>query len=368
MEESTQESKKIAVIIGARPNFVKAAAFLAEAKKRGQYKVVLIHTGQHFDKNMSDVFLNELEIPMPDVFLKITGEFHTERLGRSFNSLQAVLCDQNYAACVVFGDVNSSLAGALAASKGGIPLLHIEAGLRSHDRRMPEEINRVIIDHLSKVLFTTEASATENLLREGIQEKSIVFVGNLMIETLEKTMPKILASDVLDRLNIAPREYVVATIHRQENIDDLQTLKTILTILQLVRMYKPVIFPMHPHTKSVIESYGLANQLKDLTVVDPLGYVEFIRLIQQSSGVVTDSGGIQEETSHLGIPCATLRDSTERPITVDIGTNKLFGIQIENISGIIAHLKRDDFTGKNIPYWDNQVSSRIFDYLDTAIL
>lgn len=371
MSSEAQEQtgiKKLAVVIGARPNFVKAAAFLAEARRRGNYSSVLIHTGQHFDKNMSDVFLNELELPLPDVFLKVTGEFHTERLGKSFNSLQSVLDKRAYDAVVVFGDVNSSLAGALAASKHATPLIHIEAGLRSHDRRMPEEINRVIIDHLSQFLFTTEAGAVENLSREGIDEKIIFFVGNLMIETLERSMQKIRSSHILELLNVKPREYVVATIHRQENIDDAQTLKAILTILNLLCMHKMVIFPMHPHTKKLIESYGFAEQLRGITVVEPLGYIEFLRLMQESAGVITDSGGIQEETSHLGVPCATLRDSTERPVTVSMGTNKLFPVQIESVPGIIAHLKCDDFKSKNIPLWDDGVAARIFDHLDKVLI
>jgi UDP-N-acetylglucosamine 2-epimerase (non-hydrolysing) len=356
------KAKHIVVIIGARPNFIKAAPLCVEARNHPEFKITLVHTGQHFDKNMSDVFFEEMRIPRPDVTLNIVADRHSEKIGKMFSSLQATLLELSPDGVIVFGDVNSTLAGALAASKGRIPLIHIEAGLRSHDRRMPEEINRVIVDHLSDLLFTTESSANENLKKEGINSSKIHYVGNLMIESLEYYKNDIEASNVLSDVGL--KDYVVATIHRQENIDDKISLERILFLLNQVSKKKSVIFPLHPGTKNKIEGHGLGKFIDNLTVIEPLGYFDFIKLVKESSGVVTDSGGIQEETTHLGVSCATLRDNTERPITIELGSNKLFDVRLVSAEEILLHLGKTHHE-KPVPLWDNKVSKRIFDFLDS---
>lgn len=354
-----------AVIVGARPNFIKAAAFFRGARKNPHIKITLIHTGQHFDENMSKIFFRDMEIPKPDINLDIKATHHTEKIGKMFDSLKNVLSKIKIDGIIVFGDINSTLAGAIAASKNNQKIIHIEAGLRSHDRRMPEEINRVIVDHLSDVLFTSEPVAIENLIKEGIHKKKIIHVGNIMIESLIAYSKNIDESDVVKRLNLKPNKYIVSTIHRQENTDDKKILKKILSLLNKISETTKIVIPLHPGTRNKIKEMGLSKFLKKLKIIEPLGYFDFLNLVKQSSGVITDSGGIQEETTHLGINCATLRDNTERPITISHGTNKLFPIQ--DISDntdreITFHLKKK-LNKKKIDLWDDKVSERIFKYL-----
>lgn len=360
---SSNIKKHYAVIVGARPNFVKAAPFFREAKNHPELKFTVIHTGQHFDANMSDIFFSQMGLPRPDIHLDIKGEFHTEKIGKMFNALQRVFKAYNFDGTIVFGDVNSTLAGALAAVKSNSHLIHIESGLRSHDRRMPEEINRVIIDHISEKLFTTEPAANENLAREDIAPEKIFYVGNIMIEALEVFWPQIEASEILKKLELTEKNYVVATIHRQENTDDEMTLKNILNILQTISKKWPMVMPLHPGTKAKINSYGLNDLLNGIKIVEPLGYFDFLKLVSSSQGVITDSGGIQEETSHLGISCVTLRDNTERPITITMGSNKLFNIDTNLSPEMLEHLAKKDWSSRHIPLWDQEVSKRIFSQL-----
>ena len=355
--------KKIAVVLGARPNFVKASPFFHRALDYPDIDLTLIHTGQHFDDNMSKIFFEEMSIPKPHIHLETQGKFHTEKIGKMFNSLQNIFKEKKFDGVVVFGDVSSTLAGGIAAAKNNYKLIHIEAGLRSHDRRMPEEINRVIVDHLSDLLFTTEPSGAENLLREGISEDKIHHVGNIMIESLEIFADKIRNSSILERLNLKKKDYLVATMHRQENTDNELSLESILKLLSEISDEIKIVFPIHPGTKKQIEGYGLSRLLEKFILVEPLGYFDFMKLVSDSTGVVTDSGGIQEETSHLGIPCATLRDNTERPITVSHGSNKLFPENERNVQEILKHLRRTGFKAKSIPLWDVEVSKRIFNHL-----
>ncbi|MDO8500081.1 MAG: UDP-N-acetylglucosamine 2-epimerase (non-hydrolyzing) [bacterium] len=362
-----KHQKNIAVVLGARPNFVKAAPFFREAAHYPELKFTLIHTGQHFDYKMSEIFFNEMQIPKPDIYLDVGGEFHTEKIGRMFNALTQTLGNGKFDFVILFGDVRSTLAGAIAAVASNQPIVHIEAGLRSHDRRMPEEIHRVIVDHLSGLLFTTEPSANENLVREGIGRAKIQYVGNLMIESMEMFQPKINASTIVNTLGLRSKDYIIATIHRQENTDDASILKNILSLIGEIAKSHTMILPLHPGTKTKIRDCGLTELLANIQVIEPLGYFDFIKLISESGGVITDSGGIQEETTHLGIPCATLRDNTERPITLELGSNKLFTAQIENSEEVKKHLARRDFKSKHIPMWDNQVSKRIFAHLETYL-
>lgn len=364
--ERNNKHKRFAVVLGARPNFVKAAPFFKEAKHHPEYEFTLIHTGQHFDDSMSKIFFDEMSIPRPDIQLDIHGGFHTEKIGKMFSALRDIFQKKRFDGVIVFGDINSTLAGAIAAAKT-TKLIHIESGLRSHDRRMPEEINRVIVDHLSDLLFTTEPTANKNLIQEGIAEDKIKYVGNIMIESLEVYHDLIDRSHILSELDLAPRNYVVTTVHRAENTDNPEILEKILRLLAKFSKDNTVLFPLHPGTRKKIEDYELEPLLKGMRVIEPLGYFEFIKLVSESRGIITDSGGIQEETSHLGIPCATLRDNTERPITIELGSNKLFSIDSidpSDIKEIEEHLRRIDFKKRHIPMWDGGVSKRIFAYLD----
>lgn len=356
------EQKHIAIIVGARPNFIKAAAFLRSASLYPDVRFTLIHTGQHYDQNMSKIFFDEMSIAPPAIMLDIQGEFHTEKIGKMFNALRKEFESKKYDAVIVFGDVNSTLAGAVAAAKS-MPIIHIESGLRSHDRRMPEEINRVIVDHLSDLLFTTEPSANENLAREGVAPEKVYFVGNLMIETYEKLKSEIEKQTIVGDLGLTPKEYIVATIHRQENTDSPVELKKILEFLVSLSLHWPIVFPLHPGTKRKIEEYGFLPLLEKFKVIEPLGYLAFMNLVKNSHGVVTDSGGIQEETTHLGVPCCTLRENTERPITLTEGSNRLFSPIADQFPALIEHLRRTDFRSGHIQLWDADVSQRIFEKL-----
>lgn len=360
-----KKNKHYVVIVGARPNFVKAAAFFRGARKNTHIKITLVHTGQHFDENMSKIFFDDMGIPKPDINLDIKGDFHTEKIGRMFSGLKRILTNKEIDGVIVFGDINSTLAASIAASKNNHKLIHIESGLRSHDRRMPEEINRVIVDHLSDVLFTSEPVAIENLIKEEINDKKIVHVGNIMIESLISYNKNINKSEILKKLNLKKKDYIVATIHRQENTDDKKILKKLFELLNLISDKNIVILPLHPGTKNKLKYFNLFKLTKKLVVVEPLGYFDFLKLIKESLGVITDSGGIQEETTYLGIGCATLRDNTERPITITHGTNKLFPIaDIDKNThiNIVNHLKRKR-KKKKILFWDDKVSDRIFKYL-----
>ena len=326
----------------------------------------MIHTGQHFDDSMSKVFFDEMSIPRPDIHLDIRGEFHTEKIGKMFSALRDIFAKRKFDGVIVFGDINSTLAGAVAAVKN-TRLIHIESGLRSHDRRMPEEINRAIVDHLSDLLFTTEPVALDNLIKEGIETKKIKYVGNIMIESIETYFDLIQKSTVLSEHKLKPQKYIVATLHRVENTDDPKILKKLLMLLETLSKNNTIIFPLHPGTRKKISQLRLGKYLKNIKVTEPLGYFDFMKLVHDSRGIITDSGGIQEETSHLGIPCVTLRDNTERPITLVLGSNKLFPIETidpANTRDIVRHLKRRDFKNRHIPLWDRNVTKRIFHYLD----
>ena len=356
----TVKSKKIGVILGARPNFVKAAPFFNEAKKYQEFDFTIIHTGQHFDDNMSKIFFDEMRIPKPNVIMDIKGENHTEKIGKMFDGLKKIILDSEFDALIVFGDVNSTLAGAIAAVKSNTNLIHIESGLRSHDRRMPEELNRVIVDHLSDLLFTTESAANDNLLIEGVDENKVKYVGNIMIESIELFKDKINNSSVLQENNLREKTYILTTIHRQENTDVSKILKKILLLLNKINKEIDVLLPLHPGTKTKIKNFGFEYLIKDIKIISPLGYFDFIKLMKCSFGVLTDSGGIQEETSFLKIPCCTIRDNTERPVTVEIGTNKLFPLDKLNVTEVIEFLKKDRENNNAIPLWDSNVSKRIF--------
>jgi len=356
---------RIILIAGARPNFMKIAPLIQEIKKHSNIKYKLIHTGQHYDKNMSKLFFNELDIPKPDINLGVGSKTHAKQTAQIMEKLEDIFLDKNPDIVIVVGDVNSTLAATLTASKLGIKIAHVEAGLRSYNWKMPEEINRIITDRISTYLFTTSKNAAKNLEKEGIPKEKIFFVGDVMIDTLLKNKQKAQKSDILKKLNLKKKEYAVLTMHRPENVDDKKILKEILDALNEIAKKIKIVYPIHPRTKKMIEKFGFQNLLKNILVIDPLGYLEFLKLISDSEFVLTDSGGIQEETTILGIPCLTVRTETERPITVEQGTNIVTGIKKQNIIKEANKILKSQIKKGKIPeLWDGKASERIINILN----
>lgn len=344
--------KKILHVVGARPNFVKIAPLMAAFNKYKNIKQILVHTGQHYDRAMSKIFFKELDIPKPDANLGVGGSTTPlEQLGAIMEKLEAVCRKEKPDVMVVVGDVTSTLAGALIANKLGITLAHIESGLRSFDRAMPEEINRVAVDQLADILFATSEAAVKNLKKEKVRGK-IVLAGNIMIDTLKTALAK--QNDVLEKLKLEPKKYCVATLHRQSNVDSKEQLEKLLDILDALS--KKVIWPIHPRTQKNISIFGLENRLKNYRIIAPLGYLEFINLVKNAAFAITDSGGIQEETTYMGVPCITLRTTTEWTETVTHGTNRLAQTKA-GVLKILANLKTKKM---RLPkYWDGATAARI---------
>ncbi len=365
---------------GARPNFMKIAPLMAAFGERPEITPLLVHTGQHYDRVMSDLFFRELGIPEPDLNLGVGSASHAVQTAEIMKAFEPIIVEEKPDAVLVVGDVNSTIACGLVAVKLGVKLIHVEAGLRSFDRTMPEEINRLLTDSISDLLFCSEPSGVENLRREGVAEEKIHLVGNVMIDTLLRNRDKAEASTILDTLHLnSGRPYAVVTLHRPSNVDDPVMLDRIMTVLEEIGREMPVVFPVHPRTrarlngvtssKSVILENGPdavaenAN-FKDLTpglmLIDPLGYLDFLKLMAHARIVLTDSGGIQEETTILGTPCLTLRDNTERPVTVEMGTNRLVGSEPERIMRAYREVVGGEMmSGGPPPLWDGQAAQRI---------
>ncbi len=359
----------IVITCGTRPDFVKLAPLILRAKKSSpEIRTTVLHTGQHYDPILSEVFFRQLGVLPPDVVLPSNkGDTHGERFGSMLRGIMAAISGlaEIPTSIIALGDTNSTLAAAVAATQLNIQLVHVESGLRSHDLRMPEESNRVVCDHVSDVLFATEDAAVRNLLAEGVDQEIIQLVGNLGIETFELFKTHIASKDTYSRMQLRRGEYLIATIHRHEHVHNPNILRAIFSVLSGISQHIPVVLPLHPHTRRRIEEYGLTPYLT-MRVIEPLGYIEFMNLVMHSHGVITDSGGIQEETSHLGIPCATLRDNTERPITIERGSNRLFpssALCASSVKEILNHLERTDFAYGKIPMWDARVSERIIKHL-----
>jgi UDP-N-acetylglucosamine 2-epimerase (non-hydrolysing) len=360
--EPAMKTLHVACIVGARPNFIKMAPIITELRSRPQFVAELIHTGQHFSPEMSESFFRDLEMPEPDINLGAGGGTQAEQTAEVMRRLEPVLEEQRPEIAIVVGDVNSTLAAALVAAKAGVRLAHVEAGLRSFDRRMPEEINRVVTDALSDWLFTTEPSAERNLRAEGVSQEKIHFVGNVMIDTLLRFRAKAALSGVVERLGLRPRGYVLVTLHRPSNVDDPVQLRGLLQTLGEVARRLPVVFPVHPRTRVRMEEAGAATG--GLMLTPPLGYLEFLRLMSEARLVMTDSGGIQEETTILQTPCLTLRENTERPVTIEEGTNTLAGIDPAGIlKAALAALDLPPRDGRTPMLWDGKASVRIADVL-----
>jgi len=352
---------KIACIVGARPNFVKIAAIMAELQGHPEAEPLLIHTGQHYDAGMSDAFFANLDIPTPDVNLGVRAGSAVVQIAEVMQRLEPVLLAARPDVVVVVGDVNSTLAGALVGVKLGFPVAHVEAGLRSFDRTMPEEVNRVLTDAISDLLFTTEPSANENLAREGIPADRIHSVGNVMIDTLFRYRERAAQSAILETLALAPGGYAALTLHRPSNVDDPEALRRLLGGLGPIQAEVPVVFPVHPRTRQRLEDLdGRMPVLPGLRLIDPLPYLDFVHLMANACCVLTDSGGIQEETTALGVPCVTLRATTERPITAAVGTNRVVGMEPEAVRAAWEQIRRGGWPAGRLPdLWDGKAAARI---------
>lgn len=366
-------NKLIDIIVGARPNFIKVAAIIRELESRSSiesgFAYRLIHTSQHYDTKMSGVFFEELNMPSPDINLNVGGIESTKQIATIISRYGKVLEECRPDMVIVSGDVNSTVACALATKKTdpGIPLVHVEAGLRCGDKQMPEEINRILTDSITDYFFTTSKTASENLEREGVSKSNIFFVGNTMIDTLYNNERRFKKPPFWDSFGLENKNYFVLTLHRQANISDKGTLECLLHTVGEAAEERQVIFPVHPHTANMISSFGIMVPA-NIIMTEPLGYLEFNYLVKNASAVITDSGGISEETTIMNVPCMTLRNNTERPETCTIGTNMLLGNHPGNIYKAFELLKAGQWQlGKNPEYWDGKASERIVDIL-TAIL
>jgi UDP-N-acetylglucosamine 2-epimerase (non-hydrolysing) len=360
---------KVINVVGARPNFMKVAPIVEAMKRRErEFAPLVVHTGQHYDAAMSDAFFSDLDLPEPDVYLGVGSASHAAQTAAVMKQFEPVVLQEKPDWVLVVGDVNSTLACALVCVKLGVKVAHVEAGLRSRDRSMPEEINRLLTDQIADLLFTPSADANENLLAEGIPDGRIRLVGNVMIDSLYKHLERSRQSKIKDALGLNDEPYGVLTLHRPSNVDDPLTFGRILDALEKISEQLPIVFPVHPRTRKTIAELGFGGRvekIEGLRLVDPLGYIDFLNLYSGAQLVLTDSGGIQEETSVLGIPCITLRENTERPITVTMGTNTLAGTDTNRIiAAAFAALKRKAKPNVNIPLWDGHTAERILDALE----
>lgn len=354
---------KILNVVGARPNLMKIAPLIEAMQDYDDIQPVLLHTGQHYDDKMSKIFFNELDIPRPDIYLGVGSGSHAEQTARVMIAFEQVLLEHKPDAVVVVGDVNSTLACAVTAAKLWIPVAHVEAGLRSFDRKMPEEINRIVTDALSDFLFTTSQDAGANLQREGIPAEKIFFVGNVMIDTLRKHQTRAARLNTPRRFGLQEGHYALLTLHRPSNVDVPEVFSGILDALTAIQLEVPILFPAHPRTVKRLAEFGFQERLAaapNLRVVEPLGYLEFLNLMMHAQLVLTDSGGIQEETTILGVPCLTLRENTERPITVSQGTNRLVATDPEQIVSAARNVLANQQPAGRIPeLWDGHAAERI---------
>jgi UDP-N-acetylglucosamine 2-epimerase (non-hydrolysing) len=356
---------KILNVVGARPNFMKMAPIIAAINRRsGEISQTLVHTGQHYDEAMSAVFFGDLRMPEPDICLETRSGTPTGQMARIMPLFEEVLIARQPDWVVVVGDVNSTIACALAASKLNVRIAHVEAGLRSFDRAMPEEINRLLTDQLADLLLTPSADADANLLREGIPSDRIVRVGNVMIDTLFQQIERARNSTVLDELGLRPREFAALTLHRPSNVDDPEALRRILYAIGAIARDLPVIFPAHPRTRARMREFGL-DAPAGVLVIDPLGYLDFLQLWSNARLALTDSGGLQEETTALGVPCLTLRENTERPITIEQGSNRLVGSDPARILGAAREILSGgaSYAGRSPELWDGHAADRIVEAL-----
>ncbi|MBN1175955.1 UDP-N-acetylglucosamine 2-epimerase (non-hydrolyzing) [Candidatus Woesearchaeota archaeon] len=363
--------KKVLFVAGARPNFPKIAPLMRAFKGMDSVVTKLVHTGQHYDKVMSDSFFSTLEIPEPDVNFDVRGGSHAQQTAKIMIAFEDYVLDEKPDIVVVVGDVNSTLACGLVAKKCHIPLAHVEAGLRSFDNSMPEEINRILVDRISDLMFVTEQSGLDNLKNEGVDDSKVHFVGNVMIDSLVFALPKIRESNTFSKYNLEKGSYGLITMHRPATVDFKDKLEKYLDFLLETKLDK-LVWPIHPRTKNNISKFELEdklNSIPNLIILEPLEYVDFMNLVINSKVVLTDSGGIQEETSFLDIPCLTFRENTERPVTADIGSNVMVGRNYDLALKVLADLDSGSFKkAEKIPLWDGDAAKRIakliLDYLE----
>lgn len=354
---------RILHVLGARPNFMKAAPIISEmARFPKEFQQFLLHTGQHYDPNMSEVFFKELDLPQPDINLGVGSGSHAWQTAQIMIHSEPILLDYQPDWVAVYGDVNSTLACSLVSSKLGIKVAHVEAGLRSFDRSMPEEINRLVTDQIADLLFTPSADADRNLFREGVAMDRVHLVGNVMIDTLVHLQPKAQLKWIELAERFAYKRYILVTLHRPSNVDHPETLSQILSALEEISGEVPVLFPIHPRTKERINESGYRPQSPQFQLINPLGYLEFLALQVNAALVLTDSGGIQEETTYLGVPCLTARANTERPVTIELGTNELVESTKESMLEAMQRKLAAPQPPKSVPpLWDGQTASRIVD-------
>jgi UDP-N-acetylglucosamine 2-epimerase (non-hydrolysing) len=354
---------RIINIVGARPNFMKIAPLMEAYKAHPSIQPMLVHSGQHYDERMSDLFFRQLGIPQPDINLGISGGSQAVQTAEIMKAFEPVVLEHKPDAVLVVGDVTSTLACGLVAVKLGVRLVHVEAGLRSGDRSMPEEINRIVTDSISDLLFCTEQSGVDNLLHEGVARDKVQLVGNVMIDTLLKNRSKADQSPILSDLGLTPGGYAVLTLHRPSNVDDPAVFGRLLEALEVVQRDLPIVFPIHPRTRNNLAKGQLAcrvEAMKNLRMIDPAGYLDFLKLTANAKVVLTDSGGIQEETTILKIPCITMRENTERPVTCEVGSNRLVGTQPENILAAYREVMSGQGRQPGIPpLWDGKAAQRI---------
>ncbi len=360
---------KVINVVGARPNFMKVAPIVAAMKRRpAKFVPLVVHTGQHYDAAMSDSFFHDLDLPQPDTHLGVGSGSHAAQTAAVMERFEPVVLREKPDWVLVVGDVNSTIACALVCVKLGVKVAHVEAGLRSRDRTMPEEINRLLTDQIADLLFTPSPDADQNLIAEGIPRERIRFVGNVMIDSLQKNLETARALGTREKLGLTG-DYALLTLHRPSNVDLRESFERILSALEAISTKLPIVFPVHPRTRKTIAELGLAERvdsIRDLRTIDPLGYLEFLNLSSNARLVLTDSGGIQEETTALGIPCLTLRENTERPITVEMGTNVIVGTDTTRIiaEAVAALNGSAQKTSSQPPLWDGRTSERILDALE----
>jgi len=355
---------KIISVVGARPNFMKVAPLHRAFQQSEEIQSLIVHTGQHYDEKMSDIFFNQLELPKPHYYLGVSGGTHTYQKANVMLQFETILNDEKPDVVLVVGDVNATAACSIVAVKMGIKTVHIEAGLRSGDRTMPEEVNRVITDAICDDLFVTEQSGMINLAKEGVADEQVHFVGNVMIDSLVYYRSKASAEPILDELGIAAKDYILMTMHRPHNVDNKESLQDIIQIVKDATARMPVVFALHPRTSNNLKKFGLYESLtaiEGLFVLGPQGYLQFLKLMDNAALIITDSGGIQEETTYLQVPCMTFRDTTERPVSVELGTNFLMAdldpktvkVQMNKI------LNGESKQGVIPPLWDGHAAERI---------
>lgn len=347
-------------IVGARPNFMKAAPVLRALGTWDGVRQTLVHTGQHYDANMSDVFFHDLKIPEPDINLGVGSGSHAQQTAQILSQFEPVVMDYKPDLVLVYGDVNSTVAAALVCAKLLVPVGHVEAGLRSFDRTMPEEINRLLTDQIADLLFTPSADGDDNLLREGVAAEKIRLVGNVMIDSLVHLLPAAEKKPIISDLGLQARGYGLVTLHRPSNVDDGGLLTSIISVLHDISRDLPLVFPVHPRTRQHLKTFNVHSSRSNVQLIDPLSYLDFLALQRLAMLVITDSGGIQEETTYLGVPCLTIRENTERPVTVTLGTNILVGQDMKRLQAEVKRiLAGERKQGRVPPLWDGHTAERI---------